>query len=1530
MGWQDFIPDVVEDKVEHGIEKVGDFVEWGGSKVAGLADEVGLEEAGDWIRDKSRSAANQLGSDVAELELGQTDDPKKLVYGSVAKIHAQVGHLNDFKTAFESVGNGLKNLTEPDGLKGQAAKAFREAVAKQPPRWFKASEAFGKAADAMGRFAETVEWAQGRAKEALEDYNKAKKVSEDARNAYNKQVNEYNNAITAKKEHLPPRPAETFDDPGKPLAAAAQDKLDNARKQRNEQAQTAAEAVRAARDAAPPKPSYAGQLTDGIAYVQLANNHFVGGIIRGAAGTADFARSLSPQDPYNLTHPAEYVTHLNSTAAGLVTTVNDPWGAGKQMLDDFMKDPAEGVGRFVPDLIGSKGMASFKEAGAAARRLDDLKSPRRGEHERNPESSATRCKETVCKRDPVDVATGRMLLPTTDIALPGALPLVFRRTFDSSRRSGHWFGPTWSSTVDQQLEIGPEGLIFSCDEGSLLAYPHPAPGIAVMPTHGRQWPLERVTGGYTITDPDTGKVWHFTDHTDETALLAQIDDRNGRWISFEHDESGAPTAIVHHGGYHLKLTTSKGRVTALHLAGAAEGGSDQEILRYGYTDGHLSSVINSSGRPLSFDCDEHGRITSWTDTNGSRFDYVYDDQDRCVYQSGTNGHLESTFTWDDVDPATGLRMTTLTNGLGHTERHLVNDRSQVVAEIDALGAVTRFEYDRHNRLLSRTDPLGHTHRFTYDRYGRQTMAERPDGRRKLTEYDTNGMPVRVVGTDGRATRQTFDEHGNRMSVTDAAGVTTEFTYDAAGSLTSMTNPFIGTIRLILNRQGLPTQVIDQLGATTRYEHDAFGRTVRIVDPLGAETRLDWTTEGQLTRRTAPDGTVDFWTYDGEGNCLSYTDAMGATTRFAYTDFDLLAARTGPDGARYDFSHDTNLRLTQVTNPQGLTWDYTYDAAGRLVAEADFDGRVLGYDYDAAGRMVSRKNGLGQRVDFTHNALGQVIRKEVEGNKVTTFEYDVFDELALATSPDAQLERLRDRYGRLQFEKVNGRKLTYAYDELGRRVGRTTPSGAVSEWSYDAAGRRTKLTSSGREFGFSFDALGREVERTVSDFASLTSSFDDMNRLTAQEITSRGGRPLQHRVYTYRPDGGLVGINDAFSGARRFELDAARRVTAVHASGWTEQYVYDNTGNQTEASWPATHPSHTATGTRDYQGTRITSAGAIRYEHDDQGRLVLRQKTRLSRKPDTWRYEWDAEDRLTAVTTPGGTVWRYAYDPLGRRISKQSPVQEVHFIWDGTTLCEQTTADITLTWDHAGLRPIAQTERRKDSTDERFFAIVTDLIGTPTELIDESGQLAWRTRATLWGTTTWTRDATAYTPLRFPGQYFDPESGLHYNHFRYYDPESARYLSQDPLGLAPAPNPAAYVNNPQTWSDPRGLSPCPFPNRMPEELAGELADAERLGVKPVRVGDTGFDDVINSGTVKWAVTEEGELVFIPKHVQGTELKHPVLTNGAPVLAAGEAEIAGSGGNYFGMSINRQSGHYWPSQESLEIGKDAFERAGIPLL
>ncbi|MFF9673558.1 DUF6531 domain-containing protein [Streptomyces eurythermus] len=1035
--------------------------------------------------------------------------------------------------------------------------------------------------------------------------------------------------------------------------------------------------------------------------------------------------------------------------------------------------------------------------------------------------------------DPVDLATGGMALPQTDLTLPARIPLVFSRHFESSYRAGRWFGPSWTSTADQRLEIDTEGVIFIREDGSMLSYPHPAPGAPVLPAEGDPHSLSIDDhGDYTVTDPESGRRWDFAGPGGDghgIALLAHITDRSGaQWLTFDYDSDGTPTAIRHSGGYHLKITIGGERITALHLAGAAADGSDQELLRFGYDKrGHLATVTNSCGVPTLFTNDERGRITSWTDTNGSSYRYVYDDQDRCTYQAGQAGHMRNTYTYDDTDPTTGLKVTTATNSLGHTSRYLINDRLQVVTEIRPDGATTHTTYDPVHRPLTITDPLGHTVTYSYDQAGRPLEIVRPGGRAVSIAYNHQGLPVTVTEPDGTQVHREFDESGNLTAVTDAAQATTRYGYDNRGNLESATDTLGNTTHVECNAAGLPIAVTDPLGAVTRCERDAFGRIITITDPLGAITRMSWTVEGKLERRIDPNGAEEAWTYDGEGNCTSHTDAIGGVTRYEYTHFDLLTTQTGPDGVRYEFEHDTELQLRKVTNPQGLTWEYTYDLAGHLLSETDFDGRTLTYQYDAAGRLASRRNALGAETTFERNALGQVLRKSTPDG-TTTYAYDLTDRLAQAVGPDGTtLTLLRDRHGRLRSETVDGHTMTYTYDALGRRASRVTPTGAKTTWSYDEAGRVTGMVASSRPIDFTYDEAGHELKRLVAGAIALEHAFDPLGRLTTQSVTGAEGRRIQHRTYTYRADGNLTAIEDELSGPRRFDLDATGRVTAVHAAGWTERYAYDEAGNQTQASWPSTHPGAESTGPRTYTGTRITRAGNVRYEHDALGRTTLRQKTRLSRKPDTWHYEWDAEDRLTSVVTPDGTRWRYTYDPLGRRTAKlrlaedgETVVERVDFTWDGTTLCEQTTTSeafphpITLTWDHQGLRPLAQTERitaaeaPQQEIDSRFFAIITDLVGTPTELIDDQGEITWHTRSTLWGTTAWAATSTTYTPLRFPGQYYDPETGLHYNYFRHYDPETARYLASDPLGLTPAPNPATYVNNPHTWTDPLGLSPCP--------------------------------------------------------------------------------------------------------------------------
>lgn len=1113
-------------------------------------------------------------------------------------------------------------------------------------------------------------------------------------------------------------------------------------------------------------------------------------------------------------------------------------------LDKLLKGGKEDMPR-APHTTGGGGRSGGpKSSGGRGRAQAD-----------NPRE-AGRPKDSVCQGgEPVDMATGRMFIEQTDVSLPGALALLFTRSFESGYLAGRWMGPHWACTFDERLEIDEDGVVHLSADRTAQVYPHPTADEPTQASAGARLDLDvdELTGDYCLTDVTTGLVREFTRRPDgETALLTAIRDQADHRVDFAYDADGTPSSMTHSGGYRLLVTTDAGRITALHLAGAGEDGQDVLLTRYGYADGHLTEVYNSSGRPLVFANDDQGRILSWTDRNGTRYLYTYDALDRVVEEGGADGSLRFRFAYGEPDPVTGLKVHSETDALGHTTRYEINEHAQVVAETDPLGNTTRFERDAFDNLVSRTDPLGRTTRFEYDDTGSPVTVTRPDGERSTASYfGAASLPTLITRPGGVTWRQTFDEAGRRTSLTDPNGTTTRYGYDASGHLASVTDALGHSTRIRCNAAGLPVEVTDRAGATSRYERDAFGRVTAITDQVGGVTRLTWSVEGSLTSYAAPDGSTESWAYDDEGNLLAHTDPLGRRTTFAYTPFETLAARTEPDGTRLTFSYDANMQLVGVTNTLGQTWEYVYDAAGQLTAETDFHGRSVHYRLDAAGQLVSRTNPLGEEVAFRYDVLGQLVEKDAAG-AVTGYAYDPAGHLRRASSPDVELLRTVDALGNLVSETVNGRTLTHTRDDLGRRIGRTTPGGHSSSWTYDRADRRTSLTTSAGRLEFAYDAAGREVERTLGDRLTLANSWDAEHRLTGQVVRSPGS-VLQRRSYTYRVDGILTGVDDQLNGARSFDVDPGGRVTSVQAAEWTERYAYDPAGNLTEANWPASGSRDAAVGTRTYEGTQLTSAGRVRYEYDAAGRTTLRQVTRLSKKPATWRYAWDAEDRLVHVTTPDGAHWRYRYDPFGRRTSKErlgtdgSTVEErTHFTWDGPNLAEQTTyapslpGPYTMSWDHRGLHPLAQTETvtrtataeaPQDEIDRRFFAIVTDLVGTPTELVDTATDaIAWRTVPTLWGNTSWAADSTTSTPLRFPGQYFDPETGLHYNLNRYYDPETARYVTPDPLGLSPAPNPDAYVHNPHTWCDPLGLMPAGN-----DGLKKELMDLGKKRVQHVGAG-----------------------------------------------------------------------------------------------
>ncbi|GGK94610.1 putative T7SS-secreted protein [Streptomyces flaveus] len=346
----------LEDGVDAGKRVLGEGVDWGTDRVGEGLDRAGLHDAADAVEDWGDGVASDLGATPGEQQLGQTEQANELIHGKPDVIRASAGHLKDFSAAFDKVGSGLKKV-DSSGWRGEGGNTFREKFGVHPTKWLHAADACETAADALEAYADTVRWAQGQARDAIELYKQGKRASEDAIGAYNARVDAYNAKVKADQDPGP-RP-EPFRDPGDADIRAAQEKLAEARKQRNSAALHAQDKVKEALTHAPAEPPpldrLGNNITDGYQAVNTELTHLVGGAIKGTAGLLNFVRGLNPMDVYNLTHPAEYMQNVSMTLSGLVSTASHPERAAKAAVDGFKKDPSEFVGRLIPELIGTKG-----------------------------------------------------------------------------------------------------------------------------------------------------------------------------------------------------------------------------------------------------------------------------------------------------------------------------------------------------------------------------------------------------------------------------------------------------------------------------------------------------------------------------------------------------------------------------------------------------------------------------------------------------------------------------------------------------------------------------------------------------------------------------------------------------------------------------------------------------------------------------------------------------------------------------------------------------------------------------------------------------------------------------------------------------------------------------------------------------------------------------------------------------------------------------------------------------------------------
>ncbi|WP_183132397.1 RHS repeat-associated core domain-containing protein, partial [Pseudomonas coronafaciens] len=221
-----------------------------------------------------------------------------------------------------------------------------------------------------------------------------------------------------------------------------------------------------------------------------------------------------------------------------------------------------------------------------------------------------------------------------------------------------------------------------------------------------------------------------------------------------------------------------------------------------------------------------------------------------------------------------------------------------------------------------------------------------------------------------------------------------------------------------------------------------------------------------------------------------------------------------------------------------------------------------------------------------------------------------------------------------------------------------------------------------------------------------------------------------------------------------------------------------------------------------------------YKYDAWGNLI--EKTVGIVRWQTFTY--DCENRLVKTETMADTqvesTSSYQYDSLGRRVGKQSEIkgqtEHKHFLWQGLRMLrEESPGQSSLyLYEHGSYAPLARVDQKEGEAENKVYYFHTDQIGTPLEMTDAEGQIVWQAKYRAWGAVEKLVVNEVEQNLRFQGQYFDAETGLHYNTFRYYDPEIGRFITQDPIGLLGGFNLYQYAPNSVAWVDPWGWSAKP--------------------------------------------------------------------------------------------------------------------------
>ncbi len=450
-------------------------------------------------------------------------------------------------------------------------------------------------------------------------------------------------------------------------------------------------------------------------------------------------------------------------------------------------------------------------------------------------------------------------------------------------------------------------------------------------------------------------------------------------------------------------------------------------------------------------------------------------------------------------------------------------------------------------------------------------------------------------------------------------------------------------------------------------------------------------------------------------------------------------------------------------------------------------------------------------------------------------------------------------GYVQSLIVNGQDLiSFERDDLHREIVRHYANGISQEQHYDTMGRLTQQNIvNGHEFGY---PPNEQVSQTQNNAIQET-------------------QQLIQRLYQYDKTGQLTGINDTRRGNINYKYDPVGRLLEASSKLGKETFSFDPASNILDSYHSQKVQSHsqkldeTGYGYNRLVNNVVKEYLDQQYQYDVYGQLVCQKSTK-----GNLYLEWDACGRLIKSRNAEYTA-EYRYDALGRRIQKRSKhhhrgqEQNITYGWDGNTLAYESNEQITkhYIYEKDSFVPLAQavyteeielhqtpdwadkpyslqrdplwkvTKTAKDFKDFWFYHC--DHLGTPQEMTDHTGAVIWKAEYKAWGECKAEKAKSNFfenseiisNNIRFQGQYFDQETGLHYNRYRYYSPYVGRFISKDPIGLLGGDNVYAYAPNPVEWVDPLGLSNETDQKKLKRKLSA-VESAQNKAVKTRELSD----------------------------------------------------------------------------------------------